>query len=713
MDHFLKLSAKNDTNLMRLAELCKLQIENIGPNQHQVLQFCRELNEVKEDFKHRLVIRFDLQATLLKGLSDYLAAQYNVNIHYGVAKGNEKVCFVFSGQGAQSAQMGMQLYKENELFRAAILRCAAIADPLLDVPLLSILFDSNGLIHDTRYAQPCLFAVQYAYSELLMHKVGKPAMVIGHSLGEYSALHLAGVLALEQVIPFICQRAQLMSEVEEKGAMLSARAPIDILQKYLDYFPQIEVAALNSPNNLVFSGSVDDIHSLQMLLNSSGIKSKRLQTSNAFHSRFMQPVTAELMLLAERLKFRKPSIPIIDNVSARLITDADYFDASYLVKQLVSTVHFADGCKLAHLQGANTFIEVGPSAVYSLLAECEDPKFPATYIVTSSQHGSEALNLFNSIAKYYCEVGNLSHSSQRAERRAYRAFLPAYPFDEQYFSAPNLAEELRLLVESTQPVIQAAVEDLASLHAQKDGALPVLEIVKALSMNVNVNASLSITRDLGFDSILVSRLADKLHRYTRLPMSQLLTLIYQSESIEQLTALLHGSAASKIVPIPKHWQITLHHQDVHKDHPENLLLEQLTQQDECNYILKIANSTTHSFFYEHPKDHVPGLYLIEAARQAPVAICHHYLGVDFTKPFILNDLQVQFSNFAETDTDLHMHVFIEARTPVENQKVGYYCEIHIYQGELPIGQFKSRFVVFKKAHYQALRQQQRETINAA
>ena len=165
--------------------------------------------------------------------------------------------------------------------------------------------------------------------------------------------------------------------------------------------------------------------------------------------------------------------------------------------------------------------------------------------------------------------------------------------------------------------------------------------------------------------------------------------------------------------MPTQWQIQVHHKDVHKDYAENLLLEQLSQLDECNYILTIAKQTSHRFFYEHPKDHVPGLYLIEAARQAPVAICHHFLGIDFSKPFILNDLQVQFSNFAETHADLHMQVFIEPRTAPEQNKVSYYCEIQIYQGELPIGQFKSRFVVFKKAHYQSLRDQQQEKNHAA
>lgn len=712
MDHYLKLSAKNQRHLMRLVEQCTLQITQLGANQSQVLQFCRALNDAKEDFKHRLVVRFDNHATLLAGLSDYLNEKYNINLHYGVAKGNEKVCFVFSGQGAQTQQMGMQLYKENDLFRTAILRCAAIADPLLDVPLLSVLFDSNGLINDTEYAQPCLFAVQYAYGQLLQHKLGKPAMVMGHSLGEYSALHFAGVLSLEQVIPLICKRAQLMSHVSEKGIMLSARAPIDVLKGYLSHFPQVEIAAINSPNSLVYSGSIDDIEALQLLLEQADIRVKRLHTSNAFHSRFMQPASAELKLAADGVVFNKPTIPVIDNVSARYITEAGHFNPNYLVQQLVSTVNFADGCRLAHLQGVNTFIEVGPSAVYGLLAECAEVNTSASYIATCSKQGRETRNLFNAIAQYYCEVGNLTKYAQASLKSLHKANLPAYPFEESRFAAPNLQSELSLSlpVETDAPIV---AETSNTVLANANSALPVLDIIKALSMNEQVSEDLSITQDLGFDSILVSRLAAELQHFVELPSAQILNLIYESDSITSLIEKLQDSKANKALTLPTQWQIQVHHKDVHKDDGENLLLEQLSQLDECNYILSIAKRTSHSFFYEHPKDHVPGLYLIEAARQAPVAICHHFLGIDFSKPFILNDLQVQFSNFAETHADLHMQVFIEPRTATEQNKVSYYCEIQIYQGELPIGQFKSRFVVFKKAHYQSLRDQQQENIHAA
>ncbi|ATY16699.1 polyketide synthase [Amycolatopsis sp. AA4] len=313
----------------------------------------RTLNE------HRAgVVAADREAAA-RALADYAAGRASSAVVEGVASAR-RVAFLFTGQGAQRAGMGLDLAAAYPVFAAALDEVAAALD--LDVPLRSLLADADRL-DQTGYTQPALFAVEVALYRLLESWGIRPAYLLGHSVGEIAAAHVAGVLSLADAGKLVVARARLMQALPAGGAMVAVQATEDEVLPLLT--DGVGIAAVNGPRSVVLSGVEEEV----LAVAGKFARTSRLRVSHAFHSPLMDPMLDEFAAVARTLTYSEPSVPIVSTVEL----SANVATPDYWVRQVRAAVRFADGVHALAEAGVDTYVEVGPSAVLTAMGQsCAD-----------------------------------------------------------------------------------------------------------------------------------------------------------------------------------------------------------------------------------------------------------------------------------------------------------------------------------------------------
>lgn len=295
-----------------------------------------------------------------------------------------KVCerrpvFLFPGQGAQFPGMARKLWESDPVFREAFDRCATLLRSHLERPLESIVYpDSNradaGLIHKTEFAQPALFAVGWSLAQRWMAWGIRPEAVGGHSIGEYVAATLAGVVSLEDALRLVAIRGCLMARAAEAGgptAMAAVLANEERVEALRTDFPSVELAAINGSAQIVVGGPTTDLASFERRLEQEGIRFRRLKTSAAFHSQAMDSALADFEAAFEGVSLSAPKLPVLSNVTGEWLTDEEAVSPAYFAKHLRSTVRFADNLKtLLEEDGVPVLgLEIGPGRTLTPLAQ--------------------------------------------------------------------------------------------------------------------------------------------------------------------------------------------------------------------------------------------------------------------------------------------------------------------------------------------------------
>jgi phthiocerol/phenolphthiocerol synthesis type-I polyketide synthase E len=279
--------------------------------------------------------------------------------------------FLFPGQGSQYPGMAFDLYQSESAFRQQVDECAAVLRSECAIDIKAILFPEaihdNGRIHQTEFTQPALFVIEYALAKLWMSWGIQPAAMIGHSIGEYTAACLAGVLSLKDALKLVAERGRLMQQVPA-GSMLSIMLTEAQVREILRDHPKLQLAAINAPDGCVVSGPTDHIEALRASLEKKNVTSSALHTSHAFHSAMMDPILEQFRRALKGVVLNAPSMPFVSNLTGKWITEEEATAPEYWVKHLRQTVRFADGLATVLGDRKCCLLEVGPGRVLSSLA---------------------------------------------------------------------------------------------------------------------------------------------------------------------------------------------------------------------------------------------------------------------------------------------------------------------------------------------------------
>ncbi|MBA0051258.1 SDR family NAD(P)-dependent oxidoreductase [Streptomyces sp. AJS327] len=450
--------------------------------------------------EHRAVVLAPDRDQLLSSLAALGDGEPAPGVLRGVAA-EPRVAVLFAGQGSQSVGMGRALHSRYPEYAARLDEVCAAFAPHLDRPLLDVLHAEPGtdeaeLLDQTHYTQPALFAVEVALYRLLEGWGLRPDYLLGHSVGELTAAHVAGVLSLPEAARLVAARGQLMWDLPAGGAMLSVNAAPEDLAPLLDgRAHEISVAAVNGPAATVLSGDEHAIRDIAAHCAEQGLKTRRLRVSHAFHSHHMDDMLAAFDDVASQLDLRPPRVPIVSNVTGTALTEDQATSSDYWVRHVREAVQFRDGIHWLHSRGVTVFLELGPDGVLSGMGtECLTGTGTGTgtgtevAFVPALRHAwPEPRAVTAAIGELHTHGVPLDWSAITTGWGGQRVPLPTYPFRRRRYwpehtTSPTAPPPTN---DPTETRFWTAVDqqDLASLTAALgvDETTPLPELLPALS----------------------------------------------------------------------------------------------------------------------------------------------------------------------------------------------------------------------------------------
>jgi len=454
------------------------------------------------------------------------------------------VAFMFPGQGAQYPDMGRDLYESQPQFRQHMDRCLEILKPLLEEDLRTLLYPSGAAqaagerLKSTLAAQPAIFAVEYALAKLWMSWGVQPQAMLGHSIGEFVAAVLAGVMQLEDALALVAKRGQLMQALPA-GAMLAVRLPESTLVPLLG--PDLAIAAINGPSLCVVSGPHAAIEALEQVLQSRGVIGRRLHTSHAFHSAMVDPVIIPLREHVAKIKLSAPSLPYVSCVSGTWILPEQATSPDYWARHARLPVRFADGVATLATPETAVLLEIGPGNALSTLAH-QSLQGRDIAIITSLQDAAREQNdaecLLDALGRLWAN-GVQPDWRQLYERPPARVALPTYPFERKRHwiepprqlrssGAPANAHDAPAAERAAaqDPIVTPYTQDASAMTQPPlvDRAGEVRTAIAQILENLSGEPPSSIDGpatflEMGYDSLFLTQVAQKLQNQFKLKIT--------------------------------------------------------------------------------------------------------------------------------------------------------------------------------------------------
>jgi acyl transferase domain-containing protein/NADPH:quinone reductase-like Zn-dependent oxidoreductase/NADP-dependent 3-hydroxy acid dehydrogenase YdfG/acyl carrier protein len=443
----LPLSARTAEALHALAQHWVTWLENpTAP----LADACAMASVGRSHFNHRLAVTAASCEDAAAALRCFLAGQGKRSLAVGTTPGSRpKIAFLFTGQGSQYVGMGRKLYQEQPVFRAAIDACdQALREPL-GRSLRDLLYGETATedeLKQTCFAQPAIFAMELGLSRLWQSWGILPDMVCGHSIGEYAAAHVAGVLSLEDALALVAERGRLMQQLPAGGAMAAIfadEATVGAALRALgaNLSSDIAIAAINTPQETVISGTAKAVADIVKHFEAKGIIAQPLRVSHAFHSPLMRSIVAPFETLARTRQFSPPNLPIISTVTGAKLHDGAFTTPSYWASQIEAPVRFAAAIDSMATEGMTIFLEIGPTAILSGLARQTLPA-EGHHVLGSLQKPGEddRRQLLLSLAVLYAQGADVTWSALSEGGKVQKGSVPGYPFQRKSFYRPPIAD---------------------------------------------------------------------------------------------------------------------------------------------------------------------------------------------------------------------------------------------------------------------------------
>lgn len=561
--HTLCLSAHTPTALATLARQYRTHLA--AHPDTPLADLCHSANTGRSHLSHRAAFTVSTTAQLDAALEDLARDEPSTVVSRGQVTGphGPKVAFLFSGQGTQYAGMAKELYTAHPTFAATLDRADEVLRPLLDVPLLDLLFDTAQAerLRRTRYCQPALVAVEIALAQLWMSLGVRPAALLGHSVGAFGAACVAGVLSLDDALLLASERGRHMEEQPGRGAMISCVGDPEAVRSAADGFASVTIAAVNTPDHLVLSGDAEDIADLGPGLETAGITVRPLAVSHAFHSKLMAGAAPPLLAAAGEIEFREPGIAWISDATGRPV---ERVDADYWVEHMLGTVQFADGFAELRRMGCTAFVEIGPHPTLvnlgrSMVASGTDSApqgGPASLWLPSLRRGNgDWETLSRSLARLHCAGGEVDWAAVDHGSSVHRVPVPHTVFErERYWLTtaprPESSPHPQDTVTVTPPSPPQPAADPGPVTVDVRGVViaGVSQVCGFPAEEIAGHARIGM--DLGLDSLMRTDLQRRIAVYFPREAEQLKEGLPEDPTVQDLIDRLHEAGAATPSPEP-------------------------------------------------------------------------------------------------------------------------------------------------------------------
>lgn len=428
----LCLSASVESALTDLAARHEQALNAHGDD--ALAAMCRTAGGGRQHFRHRLAVCAATPAAAAQALAAWRAGRTGPACSGRAGTRPPRVAWLFTGQGAQHAGMGRGLYETDERFRAAIDHCDALLAPRLGRSLAALMFgmddDAEAVLAQTRFTQPAMFAYQVALASMFTGWGIAPAAVLGHSVGEFAAAVVAGVLPLDDALTLVEARGRLM-QVLPGGAMTAVQAGAEALAPLLaQHDGALWLSALNAPQASVLGGSVQAMASAHAWLQQQGLGHVPLEVSHAFHTPQMQPMQAAWREALAAAPLAPPTLPYFSTVTGALEMQAPA-TPDYWCNQVTAPVRYARAVQCLAEAGFDACLELGPSPVLVNLARLGGAGATGLWLAGQQAGRPDRDTALQAAAQLYVRGVALCHDAMAGAPRPGLTALPTYPFQRK------------------------------------------------------------------------------------------------------------------------------------------------------------------------------------------------------------------------------------------------------------------------------------------
>jgi len=489
----LPLSARTPAALAQLADHYRSWL---GAHPEATLaDLCFTAGVGRAHFEHRAALVVDSTESageLLGALADDRPAPGLVR---GVSDRTPKTAWLFTGQGSQYAGMARELFETEPVFAETMTRCAQAVADVLEKPLLDVIFDADGpdneeTLRQTAYAQPALFAVEMGLARLWQSWGFEPDVVLGHSVGQYSAACVAGVFGLEDGALLMAERGRLFGSLPAGGRMVAVFAAAERVESLTDEFPSLSVAAYNGANT-VLSGPAPDLDRAIAGPVADGVRCEWLDTSHAFHSALLDPILGEFESYANRFEFSAPEQILVCNRTGAALGRSVKIDGAYWRRHARQPVEFAGSVRTLADLGCKVLVEVGPQPVLTAAAlrAWPDPATAPRAIASLRKNTADHRQIAEAFAEAYVlghlpDFGALIGPARKLD-------LPTYPFQHREYwyrdnwERPHQQQRSAARSETVRLLEDDRIEELAALLDGASGSQQTVDVLTKLAAQHN------------------------------------------------------------------------------------------------------------------------------------------------------------------------------------------------------------------------------------